>query len=173
MRNNKIQQVLLPFQLCFLFWCGRRFHPVCELGKKLTGWKNFICQEEKWNERIFTCLGSGLSPCKAYFIWLARHSLKGCFAIVSPRMGIKDNATPSRALWLANLHRRGNGHYLLEITKWSLPQPAPANPVAVQEACRHGVAVQPCFSTQVDCMSVCPSLLSGSWAGLFAFDSSK
>lgn len=67
-RNNEIQQVLLPFQLCFMFWCGRRFHPVCELGKKLTGWKNFICQEEKWNERIFTCSGSGLSSCKAYFI---------------------------------------------------------------------------------------------------------
>lgn len=55
LQNNKIQQTLLPFQICFLFPCGRQLLPECELGKKLTGWKNFICQEEKWNERIFTC----------------------------------------------------------------------------------------------------------------------
>lgn len=59
-KNNKIQQTLLPFQICFLFPCGRQLLPECELGKKLTGWKNFICQEEKWNERIFTCSDSGL-----------------------------------------------------------------------------------------------------------------
>lgn len=53
-KNNKIQQTLLLFQI-FLFQCSRWFLPECELGLELTGWKDFICQEEKWNERISVC----------------------------------------------------------------------------------------------------------------------
>lgn len=53
-KNSKIQQTLLLFQI-FLFHCGRWFLPECELGMDLTGWKDFICQEEKWNERISMC----------------------------------------------------------------------------------------------------------------------
>lgn len=52
--KNNIQQTLLLFQI-FLFHCGRWFLPECELGMELTGWKDFICQEEKWNERISVC----------------------------------------------------------------------------------------------------------------------
>lgn len=33
-KNNKIQQMLLLFQICFVFWCDGQFLPECELGEK-------------------------------------------------------------------------------------------------------------------------------------------
>ena len=46
-KNNKIQQMLLPFKISFLFWCGRRFLPEFELGKKFNRVEKFHLPRRK------------------------------------------------------------------------------------------------------------------------------
>lgn len=55
---------------------------------ELTGWKDFICQKEKWNERISVCYRIRTGNAElSLSVWLLSHSLKDFCAILSLKWG--------------------------------------------------------------------------------------